>query len=105
MTAGRWPRRRGGPRDSPPLVQAGRGADAGVVAAEVLAGVAGLGILKGQTWTRVVGIGFALLSMAIQFLIIPIYPIWSFLMIALDLDHLRPGHVPPRRSMTRAANF
>jgi hypothetical protein len=51
----------------------------------VLAGVAGLGILKGQTWVRVVGIGFALLSMAIQFLIIPIYPIWSLLMIALDI--------------------
>jgi hypothetical protein len=34
---------------------------------------------------RVVGIGFAMLSMAIQFLIIPIYPIWSVLMmIALD---------------------
>jgi hypothetical protein len=33
----------------------------------------------------VVGIGFALLSMAIQFLIIPLYPIWSLLMIALDI--------------------
>jgi hypothetical protein len=50
----------------------------------ILAGVAGFGILKGQTWPRVVGIGFAMLSMAIQFLIIPIYPIWSVLMIALD---------------------
>jgi hypothetical protein len=51
----------------------------------ILAGVAGFGILKGQTWARVVGIGFAMLSMAIQFLIIPIYPIWSVLMmIALD---------------------
>ena len=49
----------------------------------ILAGVAGCGILKGQTWARVVGIGFAMLSMAIQFLIIPIYPIW-LLMIALD---------------------
>jgi hypothetical protein len=51
----------------------------------VLAGVAGFGILKGQTWARVVGIGFALLSMAIQFLIIPFYPVWSLLMIALDI--------------------
>ena len=51
----------------------------------VLAGVAGFGILKGQTWARVVGIGFALLSMAIQFLIIPLYPVWSLLMIALDI--------------------
>ena len=51
----------------------------------VLAGVAGFGILKGQTWSRVVGIGFALLSMAIQFLIIPLYPVWSLLMIVLDI--------------------
>ena len=50
----------------------------------VLAAIAGFGIIKGQMWARVVGIGFAMLSMAIQFLIIPIYPIWSFLMIALD---------------------
>ena len=51
----------------------------------ILAGVAGWGVLKGQMWARVVGIGFALLSMAIQFLIIPLYPIWSLLMIALDI--------------------
>ena len=51
----------------------------------VLAGVAGFGILKGQTWARMVGIGCALLSMAIQFLIIPFYPVWSLLMIALDI--------------------
>ena len=51
----------------------------------ILAAVAGFGILRGQTWARVVGIGFALLSMAIRFLIIPLNPIWSFLMIALDI--------------------
>jgi hypothetical protein len=36
-------------------------------------------------WARIVGISFALLSMAIQFLLIPLYPIWSVLMIALDI--------------------
>jgi hypothetical protein len=51
----------------------------------LLAAAAGFGILKGQTWARVVGIGFALLSMAIQFLIIPLYPFWSLLMIAVDV--------------------
>jgi uncharacterized membrane protein (DUF106 family) len=51
----------------------------------ILAAVAGFGVLKGQMWARMVGIGFAILSMAIQFLIIPLYPIWSVLMIALDL--------------------
>ena len=51
----------------------------------ILAAVAGFGVLKGQMWARMVGIGFAILSMAIQFLLIPLYPIWSVLMIALDL--------------------
>ena len=51
----------------------------------ILAAVAGFAVLKGQMWARMVGIGFAILSMAIQFLIIPLYPIWSVLMIALDL--------------------
>jgi hypothetical protein len=51
----------------------------------ILAAVAGFAVLKGQMWARTVGIGFAILSMAIQFLLIPLYPIWSVLMIALDL--------------------
>jgi hypothetical protein len=48
-------------------------------------------------WARVVGTGFTLLSMAIQFLIIPLYPIWSLLMIALDVGSLGPW---PRTAAT-----
>jgi hypothetical protein len=51
----------------------------------ILAVVAGFAILKGQAWARIVGIGFAVLSMVIQFMIIPLYPIWSWLMIAFDI--------------------
>jgi hypothetical protein len=51
----------------------------------ILAAVAGFAVLRGQMWARIVGISFALLSMAIQFLLIPLYPIWSLVMIALDL--------------------
>jgi hypothetical protein len=51
----------------------------------ILAAIAGFGVLRGQTWARIVGTGFAFFSMAIQFLLIPFYPIWSLLMIALDL--------------------
>jgi hypothetical protein len=51
----------------------------------ILAAVAGLAVLKGQMWARIVGISFAFLSIAIQFLLIPLSPIWSLLMIALDL--------------------
>ena len=68
----------------------------------ILAAVAGFGILRGQTWARVVGIGFALLSMAIQFLIIPLNPIWSFLMIALDIGVIFALATYRRRPVTRA---
>jgi hypothetical protein len=51
----------------------------------ILAIVTGFAVLKGQTWARIVGIGFALLSMVVQFMIIPLYPIWSWLMITLDV--------------------
>jgi hypothetical protein len=51
----------------------------------ILAVVAGFAVLRGQMWARMVGIGFAFLSMAIQFLLIPSSPIWSLLMIALDI--------------------
>ena len=37
----------------------------------ILAAVAGFGVIKGQTWARMVGIGFACLSMVLQFMIIP----------------------------------
>lgn len=50
----------------------------------ILAVVAGFAVLRGQTWARVVGIGFACLSMVVQFLIVPLYPIWALLIIALD---------------------
>jgi divalent metal cation (Fe/Co/Zn/Cd) transporter len=46
---------------------------------------AGFGVLKGRIWGRVVGIGIALLSMIVNFLFIPYYPVWSLLIIALDV--------------------
>jgi len=56
--------------------------------AELLTGVlsiaAGFAALRGQTWARVVGIALGAFSMVIQFMFIPHYPIWSFLVIALD---------------------
>jgi hypothetical protein len=48
----------------------------------VLAGVA---VLTGQLWGRIIGIGLAVLSMIANFLFIPYYPIWSLLIIALDV--------------------
>jgi hypothetical protein len=51
----------------------------------VIVGLAGLGLLAGQTWARVVGITLAVLSAIANFLFIPYYPFWSMLIIALDV--------------------
>jgi hypothetical protein len=51
----------------------------------VIVGLAGLGLLAGQTWARVVGITLAVLSAIANFLFIPYYPFWSMLIIAVDI--------------------
>ncbi|MEU7813836.1 hypothetical protein [Pseudonocardia sp. NPDC049154] len=45
----------------------------------------GLGVIQGQTWARVVGILLASLSIIANFLFIPHYPVWSIVIIALDV--------------------
>jgi hypothetical protein len=44
---------------------------------------AGLGVLSGQTWGRVVGIVLAIISALQAFAFIPYHPIWSLVVIAL----------------------
>ena len=51
----------------------------------VIVFAAGLGAFAGQTWARVVGIALAMLSAFANFFFIPYYPIWSILIIALDI--------------------
>lgn len=51
----------------------------------ILSVAAGYGALRGLTWARMIGIGLAGLSMVIQFMFTPHYPIWSLLVIALDV--------------------
>ena len=51
----------------------------------ILVAVAGGAVLTGQTWGRVVGIALAVVSMISNFLFIPYYPLWSLLIIALDV--------------------
>ena len=57
--------------------------------AQLLTGIssvaAGYAALRGLTWARILGIGLAAISMVIQFMFIPHYPIWSLLVIALDV--------------------
>ena len=51
----------------------------------ILVAAAGVGILAGQTWARVVGIVLAALSAIANFLFLPYYPLWSMLIIATDI--------------------
>jgi len=46
---------------------------------------AGLAILGGQTWGRVIGIIAASASILHQFAMMPLYPIWSILILTLDV--------------------
>ena len=45
----------------------------------------GTSVLARRTWARIVGIGFACLSMFANFLFIPYYPVWSVLIIGLNV--------------------
>ena len=51
----------------------------------ILVAVAGVAVFSGQVWARVVGIGLAGLSLLVNFVFLPHYPIWSLLAIALDV--------------------
>lgn len=46
---------------------------------------AGSGLLSGRTWARVVGVSLAMLSALVNFAFIPYYPIWSLIIITLDV--------------------
>ena len=47
--------------------------------------LAGLGVLAGQVWARTVGVIVALVSLVVNFLFIPVYPIWAIVIITLDV--------------------
>jgi hypothetical protein len=45
----------------------------------------GVGVLMGTTWGRVIGVIVILLSMFSNFLFLPYYPLWTLLIIGLDV--------------------
>ena len=51
----------------------------------ILVAVAGYFVVQGAGWARGVGIGLAALSLIANFLFIPYYPVWSILIVALDV--------------------
>jgi hypothetical protein len=46
---------------------------------------AGIAVLSGQTWGRVIGIILTVVSALTSFAFIPYYPFWALLIIALDV--------------------
>ena len=51
----------------------------------IVVAVAGVGVITGQLWGRLVGITLAAIAMLANFAFIPYYPLWSLLIIALNV--------------------
>jgi hypothetical protein len=47
--------------------------------------LAGLGVLGGQTWARVVGIIIAVVSALANMMFLAAYPVWGTIVIAIDV--------------------
>ncbi|MEU9920552.1 hypothetical protein AB0H51_04380 [Streptomyces griseoluteus] len=55
-----------------------------LLVAGVIVVAAGIGVLMGAPWARVVGIVIVSLGLILQFLFLPYAPLWSLITIALD---------------------
>jgi hypothetical protein len=51
----------------------------------ILVVLAGFGAIAGQTWARVVGVVLALISAVTNMVFISAYPVWSIIIITLDV--------------------
>jgi hypothetical protein len=51
----------------------------------VLVLIGGIGLFQGSTWGRTLGVIAAVGSAIVNFAFIPLYPIWSIIVIALDV--------------------
>jgi hypothetical protein len=51
----------------------------------IIVGLAGMFLITGATWARLVAIVVAFLSAIYSFYSIPYYPVWSILILALDI--------------------
>lgn len=47
--------------------------------------IGGIGLFTGQMWARVIGVALAALSMIVNFAFLAAYPLWSSIVIALDV--------------------
>ena len=62
-----------------------RGWGWGHIIGGAIVAIVGLGLFSGATWARGLGIAIAALSAIGNFFFIPYYPIWTLLIIALDI--------------------
>jgi hypothetical protein len=51
----------------------------------VIAVAAGFGVMAGQLWARVLGIGIAVVSTFVNFVFMSAFPVWSIIVIATDV--------------------
>jgi len=51
----------------------------------ILVAAAGLGVMAGQTWARIVGILLALVSAVVNIAFLAANPVWSTILIAVDI--------------------
>src|SRR5450755_3676697 len=51
----------------------------------VLLVLAGFFLFQGAVWARVIGVGVVAISAVLNFMWLPYYPLWSMLIIALDV--------------------
>ena len=50
-----------------------------------LVGLAGVAVIRGQAWGRFVGIALVALSLIVNFMFLPHYPLWAMVTIGLDV--------------------
>ena len=51
----------------------------------IVAVAIGIGLFSGRVWARGAGMGIAVLQAIVQFMFLPYYPVWSIVIIALDV--------------------
>ncbi|MFB4300885.1 hypothetical protein [Actinomadura sp. NTSP31] len=74
------------------------------LAVGIVVGVAGFFVLAGRTWARALGIFLAVLNAIANFMFIPYYPVWSLLIIALDVATIWALAVYSKRSADTASD-
>jgi hypothetical protein len=55
------------------------------IAAGIVLGIVAIGLISGAVWARVTAIVMACISIVVMFMWLPYYPMWSIIVIALDV--------------------